>query len=93
MNASTGFTRAIAINVCPFFCVNPRFLSQILCSFGEISVFFFSAKLLCEAKFEIETRGEDPGNTATQMFDFLACAVLSVNFKQLLRLLPKLSNL
>jgi len=55
MNESTGFTRAIAINVYPFFYVKPRFLSQILCSFGEISV-FFSAKLLCEAKFEIETQ-------------------------------------
>ena len=49
-------------------------------------------KAVCEAKFEIET-WEDPGNKATQMFDFLACAVLFVNFKQLLRLLPKLSNL
>ena len=46
MNAHTGFTRTITINVCFFFCIKPTagFCPRFcFCNFGEISG--FSAKL------------------------------------------------
>lgn len=44
MNVHTGFTRAIAINVCSFSASNPGFCPRFcFCNFGEISS--FSAKL------------------------------------------------